>query len=187
LPADLPSAPRGCRTRSSQAPPEAERWSASNRFCSKDSCERSVSPPSNASCHRRSTPRQTWPGCSPSARSTGWRSSDPQGRRPAGNRPNLQPPEATHEEEPMTMVKITPTDNGPYLIEGPARVVDADGNEYDLTDQTTIFLCRCGGSGTKPFCDGTHETLKFEAASRAPHVSPYGKKLGKSFVSVSDR
>ena len=87
----------------------------------------------------------------------------------------------------MTMVKITPTDNGPYLIEGPARVVDADGNDYDLTEQTTIFLCRCGGSGTKPFCDGTHQTLKYEAASRAPHVSPYGQKLGKSFVSVSDR
>jgi quercetin dioxygenase-like cupin family protein/CDGSH-type Zn-finger protein len=58
----------------------------------------------------------------------------------------------------------------PALIEGPARVVDADGNDYDLTDQTTIFLCRCGGSGTKPFCDGTHETLKYEAASRAPHT-----------------
>jgi CDGSH-type Zn-finger protein len=70
----------------------------------------------------------------------------------------------------MTTVKITTKDNGPYVIEGPARVVDADGNEYDLTDQTKIFLCRCGDSGTKPFCDGTHETLKFEAASRAPHT-----------------
>jgi CDGSH iron-sulfur domain-containing protein 3 len=70
----------------------------------------------------------------------------------------------------MIMVKITPTDNGPYLIEGPARVVDADGNDYDLTHQTTIFLCRCGGSRTKPFCGGTHETLKYEAASRAPHT-----------------
>ena len=70
----------------------------------------------------------------------------------------------------MNTLKITTTDNGPYLIEGPARVVDADGNEYDPTDQTTIFLCRCGGSRTKPFCDGTHETLKFEAASRAPHT-----------------
>ncbi len=38
------------------------------------------------------------------------------------------------------MVTITPSDNGPYLIEGPARVVDADGNDYELTDQTTIFL-----------------------------------------------
>jgi CDGSH iron-sulfur domain-containing protein 3 len=65
---------------------------------------------------------------------------------------------------------ITPTDNGPYMIEGPARVVDADGNKYDLTGQTTIFLCRCGGSGTKPFCDGTHETLSFEATNRASHT-----------------
>ena len=70
----------------------------------------------------------------------------------------------------MTTVKITPTDNGPLLIEGSARVVDAEGNEYDLAEQTTIFLCRCGGSGTKPFCDGSHETLKFDAASRAPHT-----------------
>ena len=70
----------------------------------------------------------------------------------------------------MTTVKITPTDDGPYMIEGPARVVDADGDEYDLTGETTIFLCRCGDSGAKPFCDGTHETLKFEAASRAPHT-----------------
>jgi len=65
------------------------------------------------------------------------------------------------------MTKITPTDHGPYLIEGAVRVVDADGNDYDLSEQTTIFLCRCGGSGTKPFCDGTHETLNFEAANRA--------------------
>ena len=48
------------------------------------------------------------------------------------------------------------------------QYVDADGNDYDLTGQTTIFLCRCGNSGTKPFCDGTHETLNFEATSRAP-------------------
>ena len=68
----------------------------------------------------------------------------------------------------MTTVKITTTDDGPYMIDGPVKVVDADGNEYDLTDQATIFLCRCGGSGTKPFCDGTHETLRFEAAGRAP-------------------
>jgi CDGSH-type Zn-finger protein len=68
------------------------------------------------------------------------------------------------------MLKITPTDNGPYMIEGPARVVDADGNDYNSNGQTTLFLCRCGGSRTKPFCDGTHETLDFEAADRAPHT-----------------
>ncbi|HEU0246664.1 MAG TPA: CDGSH iron-sulfur domain-containing protein [Gaiellaceae bacterium] len=70
----------------------------------------------------------------------------------------------------MSDVTITPTDNGPYLVEGPARVVDAEGTEYRVTEQTTIFLCRCGGSRTKPFCDGTHETLNFEAANRAPET-----------------
>jgi CDGSH-type Zn-finger protein len=70
----------------------------------------------------------------------------------------------------MTTVTITPTNNGPYVIEGAARIVDADGNDYELGEQTTLVLCRCGGSGTKPFCDGTHETLGFEAVSRAPHA-----------------
>jgi len=66
----------------------------------------------------------------------------------------------------MTTVTITPTDNGPYVIEGPRELSTPTGNDYDPSDQTTIFLCRCGRSGTKPFCDGTHETLSFEAASR---------------------
>ena len=72
----------------------------------------------------------------------------------------------------MNHATITPRDNGPYMIEGPARIVDGDGNDYDLTGQTPIFLCRCGSSGTKPFCDGTHETLNFEATSRAPQSLP---------------
>ena len=69
----------------------------------------------------------------------------------------------------MTNVTITPTDNGPYLVEGPVRILDADGTAYDLPEQTAIFLWRCGGSGTKPFCDGTHLTRRFEAAHRVGH------------------
>ncbi len=69
----------------------------------------------------------------------------------------------------MTDVTITPTDNGPYMVEGPVSVVDADGTAYVL-EQTTIFLCRCGGSRTKPFCDGTRETLNFQATQRALHT-----------------
>ena len=68
----------------------------------------------------------------------------------------------------MATATITPTDNGPYLVEGPVRVVDADGTEYDLSEQTAIFLCRCGGSRTKPFCDGTHQTLNFQATQCTP-------------------
>jgi CDGSH-type Zn-finger protein len=69
----------------------------------------------------------------------------------------------------MTNVKITPTDHGPYQVEGPVTVIDVAGTEYDIADQTTIYLCRCGNSATKPFCDGTHETLHFQAAHRAGH------------------
>jgi CDGSH-type Zn-finger protein len=65
------------------------------------------------------------------------------------------------------------------MVEGPLRVVDADGTEYELSEQTTIFLCRCGYSSTKPFCDGTHEKANFAAVNRAasrstPMRSPAG-------------
>ena len=38
-----------------------------------------------------------------------------------------------------------------YLVEGPVKILDADRTAYDIPEQTAIFLCRCGGSGTKPF------------------------------------
>jgi 3-phenylpropionate/trans-cinnamate dioxygenase ferredoxin subunit len=46
-------------------------------------------------------------------------------------------------------------------------LTDADGNPYDLRGQIDIALCRCGGSITKPFCDGTHSKLGFQAAESA--------------------
>ncbi|MFL5929589.1 MAG: CDGSH iron-sulfur domain-containing protein [Gaiellaceae bacterium] len=72
----------------------------------------------------------------------------------------------------MNGTTITPNDDGPYVVEGPVRIVDAAGTEYDVSEQAAIFLCRCGASGTKPFCDGTHETLHFQAAHRATPVQP---------------
>jgi CDGSH-type Zn-finger protein len=69
---------------------------------------------------------------------------------------------------PMEQVEITTRHNGPYKITGPVRIVDAEGNEYDLSERgSTIALCRCGGSTTKPFCDGTHSQIGFQAAERA--------------------
>ena len=62
--------------------------------------------------------------------------------------------------------KMTAHDNGPYLVKGPVVVVDAEGNEFP-SERETIALCRCGGSTTKPFCDGTHSKVGFQAAERA--------------------
>lgn len=68
----------------------------------------------------------------------------------------------------MAQVEIKARENGPYKVTGPIRLIDADGNEYDLGAQgETIVLCRCGGSKTKPFCDKTHSEIGFEAAERA--------------------
>jgi len=67
----------------------------------------------------------------------------------------------------MADVTITIRRNGPYRVEGPIKLVDADGNEYDLTGKPAISLCRCGASVNKPFCDGTHSKIGFQAAEAA--------------------
>lgn len=67
----------------------------------------------------------------------------------------------------MPDVTITVRPNGPYRVEGPVRLVDINGNEWDLTNKPAFSLCRCGASTTKPFCDGTHSKLGFQAAEAA--------------------
>ncbi len=57
-------------------------------------------------------------------------------------------------------VTITIRENGPYVVEGEFKLVDAQGNEVPITKPK---LCRCGGSMTKPFCDGTHAKIGFHA------------------------
>lgn len=64
------------------------------------------------------------------------------------------------------MVEIKARENGPYKVTGPIRLIDADGHEYDVGQQETVVLCRCGAPQTKPFCDKTHSKVGFEAAER---------------------
>ena len=65
----------------------------------------------------------------------------------------------------MHQPTITPTDDGPYLVQGHVSLIDTDGNAYTVDEP--IALCRCGGSTTKPFCDGTHSKIGFAAAEAA--------------------
>ena len=81
--------------------------------------------------------------------------------------------------------RIKITQNGPYLVSGNVPIsvqiiaTDADGepNQWiegeSLEAPARYLLCRCGNSGNKPFCDGTHAKVNFdgtETASRAPYV-----------------
>jgi len=51
--------------------------------------------------------------------------------------------------------------DGPYCVSGSFIVKDAQGNEVDCFEQDTVYLCRCGYSTNKPFCDGSHEERGF--------------------------
>ena len=63
----------------------------------------------------------------------------------------------------MPDVKILIRPNGPYLIEGPIALTNAAGKSFDTGVNKNIALCRCGASGNKPFCDGTHAKIGFVA------------------------
>jgi len=66
----------------------------------------------------------------------------------------------------MAQVRITVKKNGSLRIDDPngvVEMVDADGNPYDLTGKPAFSLCRCGASGNRPFCDGSHNRIGFQA------------------------
>jgi CDGSH-type Zn-finger protein len=69
-------------------------------------------------------------------------------------------------------VKISARPNGPYLVEGEIELYDAAGNRVDTSAKPKVALCRCGASTTKPFCDGTHSKIGFQAAEAAVAQKP---------------
>jgi CDGSH-type Zn-finger protein len=67
----------------------------------------------------------------------------------------------------MSDVTVTVTENGSYKVTGGVNLVGADGQPVPGGDGDPIFLCRCGGSSNKPFCDGTHSKIGFQGAMAA--------------------
>lgn len=68
-------------------------------------------------------------------------------------------------------VVIRAKKNGPYVVKGPVRLLDVDGEEWDIGGKQSVSLCRCGASLTKPFCDGMHSKIGFAAAEQAVRES----------------
>src|SRR2546423_13574443 len=57
----------------------------------------------------------------------------------------------------MAEVEIKVRHDGPYKVTGPVRLIDADGNEFELPDDgRPLALCRCGGGEAKPVCGKKH-------------------------------
>ena len=69
----------------------------------------------------------------------------------------LSAPDDAEDDGPL---RIRATEDGPFVVEGPVTI--------EATDEETVAghrgaLCRCGASESKPFCDGSHSEVGFEA------------------------
>lgn len=111
--------------------------------------------------------------------------------------------------EMSLQVHVTVSKDGPYIVTGSIPLSTAiigvdvagesehwnDGEFYPIPE--TYALCRCGQSGKKPFCDGTHAKINFdgtEAATREPFADqvltfdgPTHKLLDASALCASAR
>jgi len=66
-------------------------------------------------------------------------------------------PDAPPPPEPSTHVVVN--ENGPLEIYGEIEIIDADGQTVRRAQH--LYLCRCGNSKNKPYCDGSHRRVKF--------------------------
>ncbi len=78
-------------------------------------------------------------------------------------------------------VKVITSLNGPLIVKNLKLLTEANGNIFPLK-KTTVALCRCGESKSKPFCDGTHGKIGWTSEKldgRQPRrVDSYiGKKI----------
>lgn len=64
-------------------------------------------------------------------------------------------------DNPTPQVTIEVTENGPLIVKGLKKVQAASGQAIACKD--VAALCRCGHSGNKPFCDGTHKKVGFRS------------------------
>lgn len=75
-----------------------------------------------------------------------------------------EPP--TQASEPLLQrdgpVNVNPIVNGPLEVAGNLELCSGTGRTINRAQKS--YLCRCGSSGNKPYCDGTHKKVGFQAA-----------------------
>lgn len=84
------------------------------------------------------------------------------GARPAA-------PEQAPAREPWASVTACP--NGPLLVRGDVEILLANG-EPAPRRRATVALCRCGASGIKPYCDGSHKVINFRTDDEPTEPPP---------------
>lgn len=65
----------------------------------------------------------------------------------------------THSSAYQKNTEIVVLKNGPLMVKGSLSLKHKDGKEETPKE---VYLCRCGQSENKPFCDGTHKKCGFK-------------------------
>ncbi len=78
---------------------------------------------------------------------------------------------------------VTPTPDGPYLVKDLETLANRNG---PIEAKPTMALCRCGGSGNKPFCDGTHAKIGFSSAKLEGRVEDERENYEGEQITIHD-
>ena len=76
----------------------------------------------------------------------------------------------------MAATRITVKNDGSLRVEGDFEIVDSEGRTFGLVGRSHAGLCRCGHSGNKPFCDGSHRVHAFDSKVVAFDLEPPAQK-----------
>jgi CDGSH-type Zn-finger protein len=85
----------------------------------------------------------------------------------------------------QSRIRITPTKDGPYRVEGADSITRLRDDET-LDMPARAFLCRCGGSARKPFCDGTHKRNGFNDAKDPERVADRRDDYATGKITIHD-
>ena len=89
---------------------------------------------------------------------------------------------ASSDSSPRPTISCRP--NGPYLVKGLTTFTNSRGEAIAVEE--TIALCRCGGSGNKPFCDGTHKKNGFDDSKEPDRTKDKRRDYAGQSITIHD-
>ena len=81
-------------------------------------------------------------------------------------------------------ITIEPRRDGPLHVIGPIRLENSRGEA--IATEVEFWLCRCGGSNNKPFCDGTHKKIGFSGARLSDPAKRVTKDYAGAHITIHD-
>lgn len=83
-------------------------------------------------------------------------------------------------------ITINPKPDGPLHVSGAIGLENSRGEAIAIATGAQFWLCRCGGSANKPFCDGTHAKIGFSSARLSDPAKRATKTYAGKHLTVHD-